>query len=115
MTAQELTERGYRRTSGKYQHVSRIDRPDWILHLAAHLNRAPADLFIVHAANNSVGYTTRGRVSGGWCDYYRRVLSKDSHTVPDREVFRLIPGSGHDDVGYVDLTTLVEAPHRTGL
>jgi hypothetical protein len=112
LTAQELAQRGYRRISGKYHIVARIDRPDWVLHLAAHLGRAPADLFIVHAqGEHGINYKADSKVSGGWCDYYRRCLSQDIHTVPDAEVFRAVPGSGHDNIGYVDPVTLREAAH----
>ena len=115
LSAAELTARGYRRVSNKYQRVVRIDRADWVLHLAAHLGRAPADLFIVHAHGENklnYAYVVGPKVAGGWCDFYRRVLSNDMHTVPDIETFRAIPGSGHDDIGYVDTATLIEAEHR---
>jgi len=117
LSAAELTRLGYRRVSNAYQHVSRIDREDWILKLAAHLDRAPADLFIVHEHREGPGvhYRVGKRVSGGWCDYYRRCLSKDTLTISDLATFRAIPGSGHDDCGYVDPETKIEALHRTGL
>lgn len=89
-TAADLIAKGYRRTSNKYRTVSRIDRPDWLNVLAINLHRAPADFYVPGESSPC----------GGWCDYYRRVISKDKIEVSP-EVYALIPGSGHDPVGYL--------------
>lgn len=89
MNARELTLRGYRRVSNRHRMVSRIDRPDWVEVLAKKLHRSPAEL-----------YLPDGRISPSWCDFYRRVHSKDTLVV-SQEVYRQIPSSGWDGVGYV--------------
>ena len=89
MDAKQLIAAGYCKTSNKYRMVSRIDRPDFVQALAEHLRRAPADFYVP-------GEDT---VDGGWCDYYRRVLSKDTLTV-EPEIFKHIPSSGHNSTGF---------------
>jgi hypothetical protein len=88
----ELAAMGYRRTSNKYGMLSRIDRADWIEVLAAHLRRAPADFYIpgekFPAAN--------------WCDFYRRVLSKDTIEI-DPNKAREVPSSSYDPIGFVEI------------
>lgn len=81
-TAEELKAMGYRRTSNRYRTISRIDRVDW-------LDILPDNIAYSHA-----------RMPGPANDYYRRVYSKDKLEVSE-EVFKGIPGSGHDPVGYV--------------
>lgn len=97
--AERLRALGYRRTSSKHKLLSRIDRADWVTVLAAHLRRAPADLYIL-SQNLGAGYTMSDTPSGQWCDYYRRVLSNDSVEV-SRAVATLVGGSSFDDCGYV--------------
>lgn len=89
--AAELTAQGYRVVSNRHAQVARIDRPDWVEFLARELHRAPADFYVPGDPNPS----------GGWCDYYRRVYSRDKLTV-EHGVAALIPNSGHDPVGYVE-------------
>lgn len=91
-SAEELTALGYCVTSRAYGLVSRIDRPDWLEHIATEMRRAPAD-FIVRDGS--------GRPSGQWCDYYRRVYSKDTHTV-DPERLKQIPSSSFESIGHVE-------------
>jgi hypothetical protein len=93
LSAEELIALGYRKTSNAYGLVSRIDRPDWVEVLAQEMRRAPAD-FIVRDGS--------GRISPSWCDHYRRVYSKDTHTVDPERIAR-IPTSDHDPVGYVEI------------
>lgn len=76
-TVAELIAMGYRRTSNAYGLVTRIDRDDWLEVLAVAMRRAPAD-FILRDGT--------GRVSPRWEDYYRRTLSKDTHTVLAHEI-----------------------------
>lgn len=92
--ARRLGAMGYRRTSNKYGMVSRIDRADWLQHLAeTMLNRVVAD-FCLHST---------GMPSGSWCDYYRRCVSKDTLELP-QTISRKIPTSGWDSIGYVELS-----------
>jgi hypothetical protein len=90
LVANELAARGYRRVSNRHRLVSRIDRPDWVERLARVLQRAPADFYVPGEAIPA----------GNWCDHYRRCLSTDVIEV-DVDTFRLIPGSGYDQVGYI--------------
>lgn len=90
--AERLTALGYRRTSNKHRMVSRIDRPDWLEVLARSMRRSVAEFCDLDT----------GEVSPSWCDHYRRVYSEDTMIVEDPEVFKLVPTSGHDSVGYVD-------------
>jgi hypothetical protein len=90
--AARLTSAGYRRVSNKHRIVSRIDREDWLEHLARKMRQAPADFILKDGT---------GRVSPAWCDHYRRIYSKDTITVSSEAVFRLIPGSGFDPVGFI--------------
>lgn len=92
LTADELIALGYRRTSNKYRIVSRIDRPDWVTVLAVHCRRAPADFYQIGASDPE----------GNWCDYYRRVLSKDKIEGVDPEVFRAVPSSAWDNCGFCE-------------
>lgn len=89
-SARELTARGYRRVSNQHRIISRIDRPDWLEHLAEEYNRPPED------------FLQPGKTHGcaTWADFYRRVLSKDFITV-DEATFKKIPGSGFDPVGFI--------------
>lgn len=91
-TVEELIARGYRKVSNKYGRLSRIDRPDWLHLLAVHLGRAPADFYVPGAE----------KPAGNWCDYYRRVLSKDKVDI-DPQLARKAPSSDWDDIGYVEL------------
>jgi hypothetical protein len=83
---------GYRRTSNKYGHVSRIDRPDWLRVLAEHLGRSEAQFFAPRAAEPEAN----------WKDYYRRVLSKDGLDLGP-VLGRSIPTSSWDSCGYIDV------------
>jgi hypothetical protein len=85
LSAEELVRRGYRRTSNAYCMVSRIDRGDWLEVMAKRL-RCKADELDPKK----------------WADFYRRVYSQDNLTVAPA-VFRKIPTSNHDPVGFVNL------------
>ena len=89
--AAQLIAAGYRRTSNKYRMVSRIDRPDWLVVLAKELRRSPAEFYAPGEPDPAET----------WCDYYRRCLSRDTLERVDPDVFKLIPGSGWDPVGYI--------------
>jgi hypothetical protein len=84
LTAEQLAARGYRRVSVRHRHVARIDRPDWLSVLAQHLS-------VDEVQGTAV-----------WCDYYRRVLSRDCLTVPE-DVLMNVPPSCGDDCAYVPL------------
>lgn len=82
LSAEELTKLGYRRISSKHKTVSRIDRKDWQQFL---LDINP---------NLLLG-------QDGGASFYRRVYSKDTvEGIPD-EIFKGIPGSDFDPVGFV--------------
>lgn len=87
---EQLIAMGYRRTSHKHCMVSRVDRPDFVQVLARHLRRAPADFYVPGSE----------KVDGGWCSYYRRVLTKDTLTVSPADIKRF-PSSDHDATGYM--------------
>ena len=79
--AGELYNRGYRRTSNAYCHVSRIDREDWLDVLAEKLRCARADFY------NRDG----SGIADTWRDHYIRCHSKDTLTVHP-SILRRIPG-----------------------
>lgn len=76
----ELTDKGYRRTSNAYCHISRIDRPDWLTVMATAMHTCVANF-----------YNTDGSgVPNSWKNHYVRSYSEDNHTVhPD--IVRKIP------------------------
>lgn len=88
--ARVLAAQGYRRISNAHGMVARIDRPDWVDVLAKALHRAPADFYV----------PGESEPAGNWRDHYRRCYSKDEQKL-DRVVAKLVPTSGHDNVGYV--------------
>lgn len=88
--AQDLADRGYRRTSNAHGIVSRVDRPDWVDVLATHLRRSPAEFY----------EPGESLPSGRWCDHYRRCLSKDKLYV-EPGIAKLVPSSNFDAAGYV--------------
>jgi hypothetical protein len=84
LPAKELTDMGYRRISNRYRIISRIDRPDWIKWL------------------EDKGFMISFPL-GSTADFYRRVFSKDKIEGVKLSVYKKIPPSGHDYVGYVIL------------
>jgi hypothetical protein len=90
LSAGPLIAQGYRVTSIRHRRVTRIDRPDWLEHMAHQMRRSIAD------------FTARGDMysMGGWCDHYRRVYSQDHLTVP-KDYINKIPNSGWDQVSYI--------------
>lgn len=89
--AEDLMAKGYRRTSNKFCHLSRVDREDWKEHMAQ--NHAPWDI--------QEGRDWVKAVGPGANDFYRRVISNDTITVP-REVSRHVKTSGFDPVGFIE-------------
>jgi len=89
LSAQELIDRGYRMVSNSGRMVARIDREDWVGSMARRMRVNPRDF-----------YDHRGFPSSQWCDYYRRMFSRDVLIV-NEEILSKIPTSGHDPVGYV--------------
>lgn len=88
--ASQLINWGYRRISNTHQMVSRIDRPDWFMHMATkHAPWDPTGEGVKWAAGLGT-YAT---------DYYRRCLSKDKLDLPSH-VFALIPSSNSSEAGY---------------
>lgn len=72
MNAQELFARGYFPISNRHRLASRIDRKDWVEHMAITYRRAAADFY---------DFNSDGTLSdniGHWREHYVRCLSKDS-------------------------------------
>lgn len=86
-----LTAQGYCRVSWKHGGVARIDREDWVQHMAKELRRAPADFYVPGDS----------QPSGSWASFYRSVYSKDVLWNLPREVIALIPTSGHNSTGFI--------------
>lgn len=90
--AAELTAKGYRRVSNKYRRLARIDRHDWLNVLGRYIRRPVADFFDCET----------GKLSASWADHYRRCFSKDVLVDVPEDVFKAVPGSGHDSCGYIE-------------
>lgn len=80
---------GYRRISKRNKVIARIDREDWLQHMAEHFEMGLMEL--VTAMNEKPGF---------YEDYYRRNLSKDRHEV-SLITSRTVPSSFEDPTGYV--------------
>ncbi|PLX87644.1 MAG: hypothetical protein C0618_06100 [Desulfuromonas sp.] len=80
---------GYRRISKRNKIVARIDREDWLQHMAEHFELGLMEL--VAAMNEKTGF---------YEDYYRRNLSKDRQEV-SLITSRTVPSSFEDPTGYV--------------
>lgn len=87
-TPEWYIERGYRRISHKYLTVSRVDKRNWM-----------------ETIKKENPYILLGLDQGA--DHYRRCFSEDKIVLP-QEIFRQIPGSGHDPCGFIDPDTLKE-------
>lgn len=79
VVADELIQKGYRRTSNAYCMVARIDREDWLTVLAKERRCSVADFYNVDGSG----------VSDNHRDFYVRSHSKDKLTVAP-EVIKLI-------------------------
>lgn len=85
LSAEKLTQMGYRRVSNAYGLVARIDRSDWLDVLANSLpGRCIADFLVRNGPD-------AGKPSPRWEDHYRRVYSKDVHTVSAEDITRIPP------------------------
>lgn len=80
---------GYRRISKRNKIIARIDREDWLQHMAEHFGISLMEL--IADMNEKVGH---------YEDYYRRNLSKDRHEV-SLITSRTVPSSFEDPTGYV--------------
>ena len=72
IVAAELSAQGYRVISNRHNLLARIDVPNWLEIMGQSLSRPVADFV---APNGDLG---------SWADHYRRCLSKDQVTVPER-------------------------------
>ncbi len=79
--ANELTEKGYRRTSNAYCTVSRIDREDWLTVLARARHCSIADFYNVDGSG----------ISNTHRDYYVRVYSNDNLVVAPEVLMHIKP------------------------
>jgi len=86
---ERAAELGYRRISKRNKIVARIDREDWLQHMAEHFEMSLMEL--VTDMNEKPGY---------YEDYYRRNLSQDRHEV-SLITSRTVPSSFGDSTGYV--------------
>ncbi len=77
-----LTRMGYRRVSNSSCTVARVDKPDWQKDILA-INPA---ILLGH---------------DGGANHYRRALSEDKIKLED-SVYKLVPGSNHDPVGFIN-------------
>lgn len=80
---------GYRRISKRKNIIARIDREDWLQHMAEHFDMSLLEL--ITAMNEKPGF---------YEDYYRRNLSNDRHEV-SLTTSRTVPSSFEDATGYV--------------
>lgn len=94
----QLTARGYRRVSNAHGMLARVDREDWIVVLAKHMGRSPAEFYVPGAKEPEAC----------WADFYRRVLSRDQVHVEPAGLARFVPSSCHDPVGYVPPNDVTE-------
>jgi hypothetical protein len=78
--------------TNKHKLVARIDRKDWLQSMAKSLHRAPADFYV----------PGENHVAPNWCDYYRRVHSKDQLEV-SAEIYAALPASNETSDDYVPL------------
>ena len=81
----DLIDSGYRRVSRRHGMIARIDREDWMDHLAGEL------------------HTTVDKIRSSpqvYADLYRRLYSKDVVTMHPTTALR-IPPSGGDRTGFV--------------
>jgi len=76
--AQELVDQGYYPVSNSYRMLHRIDRADWLQHMARHMNLTVADF-----------YKHDGTLGERWGEHYCRVHSKDGKTV-DQETYQAV-------------------------
>lgn len=86
---EKATALGYRRISKRKNIIARIDREDWLQHMAEHFEMSLLEL--ITDMNEKPGY---------YEDYYRRNLSKDRHEV-SLTTSRTVPSSFEDPTGYV--------------
>lgn len=77
-----LIKMGYRRVSNSSCTVARVDKPDW-----------QKDIFEINPAILLS--------DDGGADHYRRAISEDKIKLEDA-VYKMIPGSNHDPVGFID-------------
>ena len=80
---------GYRRVSKRNKIIARIDREDWLQHMAEHFQISLQEL--ISDMNDKPGHFE---------DYYRRNLSKDRHEV-SLITSRIVPSSFEDSTGYI--------------
>ena len=88
-----LEKHGYRRTSNKHGHVTRIDRKDWLRFMAK--KHAPWDF-------NEGTKWVMGLGLASAADHYRRVHSKDTLVLHPDDA-KCIMSSNHDPIGFVEI------------
>lgn len=83
-----VVEAGYRVTSRRYRHLSRIDRPDWFEWMNQH---------------NFFG-RLKPEEKDQWEDHYRRCFCRDRLVLPTHFDIKAIPnsGGGSRPTGYLD-------------
>jgi hypothetical protein len=89
--ANAYMEKGYRRISNKYCHISRVDREDW--------KELVAKRFCSWDIKKGLELVERRKPCSG---FYRSVLSEDILTVAP-EIMALIDPSTHDPVEFINI------------
>lgn len=109
ISAKELFSRGYVGLSSKHRIVARIDRANWLEHMAGRYFRSVADFYVRKGPLNTPTEST-----GGWGKHYCAVFSEDKvEGIPEavyKELKALWNSSG-EDVKYVEPRTRFQA-HR---
>ena len=84
-TALLLSKQGYRRISNSDRCISRVDRPDW------------REFMMM----KGYGFPFIKENEGQLADQYRRDYSDDHICGVEKDVFQMIPSSGHDPIGFI--------------
>lgn len=89
--ATRLIESGYRTISNKHRGVARLDRPDWLEHMARHhVDGFPGD----PARNLAEGMRWAKGLGKGAADHYRTCLANDKLYYLPAEVYERIRKAG---------------------
>lgn len=89
-SGEDLASLGYRRTSRKFGHVSRVDREDWKEYMAE--KHSPW--------SKEEGLRWVECLGTGAADHYRRCYSKDTLVLTQTKALG-IPCSDHDETGFI--------------
>ena len=111
MDAQTLIAQGYRRVSNKSRTIARIDRADWVYDTYfdkfGHTDIGIAQAVRTFYEGKSIedfGFMKDSVLYEAKCaaDHYRRCMTKDRVTDVPVEIFRDIPTSSWDEIGFCE-------------